>query len=363
MKIVRLMKKYPLSGGYMILILFVVSLIMFDILGSYNRELQWKKDADNYRYPYEYKMTAFSFPKDKISEFIKQAGDVDGVNVKIEEMWVSATKEAGRYGYVDAVISSATEERYPMKEGTLPRANANPSQAAIGVEYMEDIYSRDGEAFFEIDGKEYCVSGIIESPYSDYMNEKIVIYFSDLKSVRQKEIGENLSFTVQSDSAPDDALNQLYRIIKELSPGTNIQAYRETEDTSEPLGIDSEARRLQWILIGFCALVLALVADFWIEDRKREIAVKKTFGYGTWRILAMLMGELLEFMAVSFAIYLAFWGIRIALGIQEELFLLQNDMRNLWIILMLLMILLVVGVFIPAVRTLRYQPADILKKE
>ncbi len=363
MKCFRLMKRYPISGGYLIFILFIVYLIMFDILGSYNREQQWQEDAKKYQYPYKYTMTAFSFPKDQVAAFIEECQDVKDVCITVEEIWVSATKEAGKFGYADALISNAVGGLYPMKEGNLPEANADPPQIAVGVEYTKDIVHKNGASYFELDGKEYRVSGLIESPYSDYMNKKIVLNYSDLSSTRQEKIGENFSFAVQSQSAPDDALNELYRILKRLNADTHIQAYRETENNSQPLGSDGEERRIQWILIGCCALVLALVADFWIEDRNREIAVKKTFGHGTFRILGMLLSELLEFMTISFILYSAFWGVRVMCGIEKQLFLLQKDMYNLWMILFLLLLLLTAGVLVPAIRILRCQPADILKKE
>ena len=168
MKILRLLKRYPLSGGYLIAVLFIVYLILFDILGSYNRELQWKRDSLNYRYTYEYQMTAFAFPKEKIAEFAEQCQYVEGVNVKVENIWVSATKEAGRYGFVDALLSSATQEKYSIKKGRLPNKGALIPEVAVGASYEEDIEYEGEEAYFDLDGKRYRVSGIIESPYSEY---------------------------------------------------------------------------------------------------------------------------------------------------------------------------------------------------
>lgn len=360
---VRLLKRYPLSGGYLILVLFVVFLILFDILGSYNRELRWKKDAEYYRYPFEYQMTAFSLPVEEREAFAERLHEVEGVNVKIDEIEVSVTGEAGRIGFADALLSSGIGERYPMKEGTLPAADADPPQAAVGTDYEGDLYERDGASYLQIDGTEYEISGIIESPYSDYMNKKIVVCYEDLRETRKEKAGENLSMLVQSDAAPDDALNQMYRILKEVNPNVIIQAYRETASLSEPTGTDSEERTMQWMLIGFCALVLALVADFWVEDRKKEMAVRKTFGFGTVRILWMMLLELLEFMGAAFALYLIVWGIRLAAGMQTQLFLLQADMYNIWVILGVLLLLFLAGVLLPTLRTLRCHPADVLKRE
>lgn len=363
MKALRLLKRYPLSGGYLILILFIVYLIIFDILGSYNRELQWEKDSIRYQYPYNYRMTAFSFPKEKILEFEEQCQEAEAVNIKIENVWVSATQEAGKYGYVDALLSSSAEERYTMKEGKLPKRGAAVPEVAIGSAYEDDISYEENVPYFSVDGTRYRVSGIIESPYSDYLSKTIVMYYSDLKPARQQKIGENFTFQVQSETAPDDALNQLYGMIKELSPETNIQAYKEGQEAVQSTGSAMEERKMQWILIAFCALVLALVADFWMEDRTMEVAVKKTFGHTTWHILLMLFWELLEFMVLAMALYLVFTGGKMVLGVQEKLFLFQADMGNLWIIAGVLMTLMTAGVIIPALRTLRCQPADVLKRE
>lgn len=46
-----------------------------------------------------------------------------------------------------------------------------------------------------------------------------------------------------------------------------------------------------------------------------------------------------------------------------EVFLFQADMGNLWRIAGVLMLLLAAGVLIPALRTLHYQPADVLERE
>ena len=104
---------------------------------------------------------------------------------------------------------------------------------------------------------------------------------------------------------------------------------------------------VNYIVYIFCLVNSVLVSYFWIEARKREIAIRKAFGFGNFKLIGMLFADVIKLMVFSLVIFLAVYaaGYRWLAGSMRIYINLPTFMRLLGAIFLTTIITVIYPVF------------------
>ena len=153
---------------------------------------------------------------------------------------------------------------------------------------------------------------------------------------------------------------QLEELIKDKYPNCSV-LYDNVENNESVLrGLESERTILGLLLYLFAIINVTIVSYYWINVRKKEIAIRKAFGETNLQIIMLLIKEF--FFIISIAAALA---ILVQLLVHILRGTLQFDMDSFSMIVMYLGMILIASVIsslLPLRYILKIHPAEGVKK-
>ncbi|MBR4586940.1 MAG: hypothetical protein IKO30_01335 [Lachnospiraceae bacterium] len=314
--------RYPVSDIFMMigLCLSIVALFFFRNISSQNEGLRADKYDHYYKYseiidfsggdldeiPYAAQKTGYGIYRlEEVPLFINDA-DV----TKLSTIVFSANEKM-KYDLDKAFVSDPASETYPC--------------AIIGNELEKYAYVSEGREYITIQNEEYIVAGVAKSGNSSLQDHLVVLFYlgagenvkellknysgwsilvcSDLKDV--SGLGESIK-----DELPEDSKMTLF---EDRSGGEKRYDHKNETDGS-----------MFTVIYAFCIINCVTISWLWSSERKYEIALKKTLGFGQVRLALDLYIQLLRPLVYAFVICLFlnmfgadlyYEGIQLCLGI------------------------------------------------
>ncbi|MGN0166014.1 MAG: FtsX-like permease family protein [Lachnospiraceae bacterium] len=346
----------------------------------------YAEQEDNIRakYLYRYLNTVRIYDEEmnleKYDEFFSSLNDSDSnrgllLQVYIGESEADASDTTVLYIYYDCQIPLLQK----LMEGTLPGENTeNKPAVAIGYEYEQYTYERDDKSYILINGVECIVTGIIGALNVEYSSG---IIFSTPDA-----LGENVQKAIMEPCLRTQFGRMSVEAFEETDEQTNVfesveeqykYVYDETkfgirENTMGSIdrgyhGEAEESNNKMFQMFFMTLAMFALAGSFalsglWFSAHKKEIAVRKLWGYSVWQLAENLFKKLGTLALVSLVT---------AFLIQIPITFLWREGFDLFGYLNVSQVLVVVGimVFITVVmsvielkRSKRITPADALRK-
>ena len=261
------------------------------------RNAMMEKNGNKYQYETDVSYYGTSFSPDWISKS-------DRGNCIIRAFYVSLDY-AKVITSADIIVYNNEALHLPMLSGKLPQASTkdtNEHIVAIGEAYRQYVHKLNGEDYFTINGEEYRVTGYIGGGMSNEYDEYIVLHAECLGDGLNQQLcsdssalGMDIVFQSDKYEMAEDIEKTRTALSKMGSCSVNSSEYNE----EATVNLDSGSTYF-WIYV-YCGGISVLISVFWIIQRKKELVIRRAYGYSNKRLIGFLAAEYIKISAVSLA--------------------------------------------------------------
>lgn len=307
--------RYHLVSVYFIISQMVILMSVFNVLHIFNKAYAKERErleaiADN----------RIELTVDTVNGQDMLTGAGKGVtkgNVVAEGKLTCEVAEIGSLNRCEVILSINEATPYKMISGHIPGESPDDTGkrcVALGRNKVGYAKERDGIKYLTINQEEYEVVGIIGSENSDFWDYKIVLN-SDCMGDKLKNSYKsvnNYTITIYSNlSSVQETFEQVYQNLLSADSYSNIVAVdkRQKGESTVKATLQRENLRTNVLVYVFCIINSIIISMFWVVQRKKEVAIKRVFGYSNIRIVSDLARDLLLLMIITFVFYLTGYAI------------------------------------------------------
>lgn len=284
------------------------------------------------------------------------------INLKIDKEIV-IYKGINLYGVKGNLCGTLYDSALPyqprIKKGNFlsaSQSNSNGMLAVIGKMYKKDLYKKGTDYYIIINHCEYKVIGITSSSQD---GNKIYIPYKAFMKIYGQSLISNFMLSIRKIDLNNNAvMNELYSNLNSTDVITNLN------------NGDMNYSYSSFFILGFAVLIIASIniisfTSFWIIDRKKEIALRKTTGATNKDIREQIFSEILSISLIALILALILQYIVCFFLNQKQLieFYIYTSYRSIMIAFATALILSFIASFPPYIISTKIQPAIILKEE
>lgn len=364
-KIFRSVFRYKLTAIFFILGQLLVYFTIFGALNIYNKAFQ--KEEDRVRFQYSNRISleiTDNSKKDVITNCSEGVADGNVILAGKTNVFFEEKKSSNR---IEIILKQNEDINYELVEGRLPGSrydDIDKKIVALGRYQYKYAYEEDGKKYVTFDGEKYEVVGVIGNKDSDYLDYKIVFYIGSIGDNMLKNIREQYAYTIEIGSNSKDINNSykiIYKNIMKESRYALIESKSEKGEGASTINstLYKEKFSVNILVYIFCLLNCMLISEFLIIQRKKEIAIRSTYGFSNIRILIKITGDVSVLCLTSFVVFIA---IYMFLKIVKHNFLtISFNKLTLITVLLINVISIVLTIVYPAFIVSKIQPAVALK--
>lgn len=361
--LLRKIFRYQLTAVFFIVGQLVVFSSVFGALGIYNKAFDKEKDrlAGIYQNRIQLDVTTINQ-----SDIFTSAGlDVTAGNVLLAGKLPLGFQECG-FNTISEVILKANEDfLYSMLSGRLPGSlpeDAGKRLVALGRDKYKYAWEQDGKKYVTFEGEVYEVVGVIGSAKSDYWDYKVVFHIGCLGENTLRTIQRKGNYTIELSSNREelqDSYARIYGNIMSVEPNAGIASTKihSTGGSTVDNTLGRENIKINMIVYIFCILNCMVMSEFWIIQRRKELAVKKAFGMSNLRILAQIAGNITALSAVSLVLFILGDLLLALTPVRSQITITLNGFTCLWTVLAVLLTVAVTMIY-PVWKVLRFNVAE-----
>ena len=264
---------------------------------------------------------------------------------------------------------------YPLISGSYYTADdvkKGNKVVVLGSKLLKKAYERNGNKYIEIEEEEYLIKGVIGIPdEKSSWDNRIIMPCTSMpknyfKNNLQRDL-EDISFVIYNEKGEySQDIKQINAEGKKLFDNFTLDYLGELQDdNSLKIVVENPDFLLFVALIGYIITIIFAIniTVFWIEKRKYEISVRKAFGFTNGSIMKMIFKEMIGFAIISFAIAIIVqFLLGLAVGSIAN-YTLKLYLPNLVIGLFVVLVTALVTTLIPAIKTIKVEPAEALKSK
>ncbi len=220
-----------------------------------------------------------------------------------------------------------------------------------------------------VSGRKYEVIGILgKANEKTNWDNTIVMPVTALPEETKGSIESSRAISMilhKESKMPMSELSLLENDLKVAYNGSQLQAeevQKELDYLSMALTNPDFVQVLS-VLVYVLALINSVnVTSFWMNERKYEIGVRKAFGHTNFTIMKLLMAEMLLLISISAVVGI---GIHLALSVwvgSIAEYTTQFYLENIIVALIFVALSTLFTVIIPALKCIKLQPIEALKK-
>lgn len=338
------------SISLIMIVVFACGYVVFNynMQAKLTEKFEYQDKIDN---SYKYEKTILVTPCfERYDENVDYAGYISSaaekiVNGDINISVVDISPLMNEYGvrtmanlYIDGM-----QPKYPLIKGRYPDAEdmeKNGRCVILGKSRKKYVSTENGTDYIYLDGEKYVVTGYISTLKSHYLDNQVIIYNDDNESNMWKSVNDSLKmgmaqivFTSDTDKELYNTADEFMEQISLLSDGmleANVISEYESTEVATSYAPEQTYRQWAWLAYAFCVISDIFLLQYWIMQRKKEIAIKKIHGFSAFRILRdifsetfmlMVLGVLLGefFVVVSDAFSTGFAGFNIEIFVYTGL--------------------------------------------
>ena len=231
--------------------------------------------------------------------------------------------EEGISGYIDGVrlysdavgtevlttVYLSVPEPFPFEvtEGSVPSAERLQDEEPVillGKGLRKNTYTRDGDDYYQLCGQEYKVLGYVSAENADGLDYIRCLFYENLESKVREEIDfqaarGGLSFVFKSDTKNlmefyQEKSEQLLGIVEMMNHTSNVEESIYLED-----GGLRDFYRYAYLLYLFAIVLVIMVMQLWILQRKKELAIRRAIGFTKGQIILLIAKELLKIILMT----------------------------------------------------------------
>lgn len=364
-KFIKSIFRYKLTSVFFILGQLVIYFTVFGALNIYNKASQKEEDRIKFQYANRIQMEISDNGKNDII-----SNCTDGVtsgNVILAGKTNAFFEEKKTSNRIEIIIKQNEKLNYEMVEGHLPGiedTDTSKRQVALGRYQYKYAYKEDGKKYVTFDGERYEVVGIIGNSDSDYLDYKIVFNIKSIGENMLKNISEQYSYTIEIGSNLvdiKDSYKTIYQNILKRSSRVMVDAnsLKGNGENTIDSTLYKEKFSINILVYLFCLLNCMLISEFLIIQRKKEIAIRSTYGFSNARIVLEIMRDVSVLCLTSFVIFI-FVYIFLCI-MKSNLFVITFDILTVISVILINMISIMLTIIYPAFIVSKIQPVTALK--
>ncbi len=252
-----------------------------------------------------------------------------------------------------------------VREGKAPSAN-EPENVVLGEALAEILGKKPGDDI-QLSGRDFKIGGV--SRHLSVMDDRsVMVPLPTLQRLIGRE-GKVTGFLIRVDH-PEDAA-EMARIRSRLALSFPALDFVEADELARNNHLARLVRAIAWssswiaMSMAFLAVLNTLLMS--VTERMREIGLYNALGWGTSRVIAMVVleGVLLSAAGAVLGVILGLVGIRWIMALPQIGAMLQPEVTPI-LVLEAIGLALLLGAFgglYPAWRATRMNPVDLLRSE
>lgn len=312
--------------------------------------------------------------KDEINyhQIIDAFKDEENVSLEIDTLYFSVknNKESTVRKIEVQYFNYDYKFKYPIIEGrqyTLDEVNNGSNVAIVGKDiYQKYVQVINNKKYIQIEKLLYEVIGIIGLDYDPLeFNGSIYIPALSLPVNTYEKINKNKSLEITLFNEYEETYNiytNIKKKIHDIDNSIDVRGQTVPELSIDVAAMSIQRTKKQLLMYLFSLVNCIIVAGYWINRRRYEIAIRKIFGYTNIEITLFLAKELLAIVGLSFLISIV---VQLLFGN-----IYNSTTHNLWTFnyiniltgLVFVVITTVITVIVPARLTIKMQPVEGIKK-
>ena len=295
----------------------------------------------------------------------------DGVtegNIRAKKVGLYYTERKSSTVAPEIILAVNEELPYVMESGRIPGTSEEDygkRLVALGRSQYRYAYEENGKHYVTFENETYEVTGVIGNEGSDYSDNMIVFDNRCLGDNVRKAVNEMKEYTIAIDSNTEE-LNDTYKKVYNNVYGADINCAIESRSVSGngqstvEKTLQKENIKINKVVYIFCILNCMLMSEFWIIERNKEFAIKRTYGFGQLRLIGGIARDILILGSASLVIYVVVHLFAAGvLGI--KLYTISWNLRLIASVLFIDITELVCTIIVPVYRIMRMNPAVTLE--
>ncbi len=267
----------------------------------------------------------------------------------------------------DIIVYANEEIHMPLESGAWPskeQLSSDERLAVLGKKRKKNVITENGKDYIYISGQKYYVCGYLSGSISTEFDSYVVLFYDALgENVRSQmataEGSVQIFVSLLSNSYDVNLLHDSFA--EEIRSCGLVEEMYGSTDYESMVGIHSNAGYF-WIF-AYSLIILTLVSNFWLRERKKELSIRKAFGYKASQLVKLLLWDfsLLLIFGMAAAVLLAMLIQRFLL---EGIINLEGSLKNILMSVGVSLLIPVVSIIIPMLFINKEMPVnDIGKKE
>lgn len=202
--------------------------------------------------------------------------------------------------------------KYPLIWGRYPTREeiaGGGRYVVLGRHNMVYTYHEHGKRYIDLSGKRYQVTGCVSTGKSHYLDNTVLIFDTNCDAPLWENMNDYIimgmaALAFETDEETDMAAlaAELGAGIRDASDGAMEAVVVSASANLKPVSsYVPEPRYRKWAGLSYVFGVTATIFMlwYWLESRKRELAIKRTFGLSVPRIAVQLLSEACVVMLIG----------------------------------------------------------------
>ncbi len=271
--------------------------------------------------------------------------------------------------FMTSIILRQTEADIPYQftEGDMPEKQKIPDSvlcAVLGKDRKKYVEQINGKDYICICGEEYLVTGYICAKHSAIYDNATFLFGNRLGNRTQEAVDYYAStwgadFVLQSDNVDG---KEEYKKISPILAENGVRATPMTEfDPWFSSEVESANYRVYaYLTYLFSVCMVIMVVEFWIIQRRTEIAIRRLDGFSSIQIIGMIAKEIMNILLLTSSVIFA---AQILLNfINGEDFTTVKSVVQLTAVLLFILITFILLMIYPFVKIMKGSIVDVVKE-
>ncbi|MBQ4282837.1 MAG: ABC transporter permease [Lachnospira sp.] len=355
--------RYKLTAVFFVIGQLVMFFAIFGALGIYNKA--YEKENDRLEAIYKERIEINATTVNQSDIFTDAGCNVSDGNLLLAGKLSLDVAEAGVNTRTEVLLAINEELPYKMLDGYIPgtkNTDKGKKLVALGRDKYQYAYEENGKHWITIGGEVYEVCGIIGSEVSDYWDYKIVMSIECMGKETLKTIISNRSYTLElssNENALQEAYKSVYSNIMSLDPTAVVSGkiVNSMGASTMESTLARENIRVNVIVYIFCILNCMVMSKFWIIQRRKELAIRKTFGMSNFRIIMEIVQNIVSLIVIALLIFVGIYVvIRLAGG--QFATMLSFNITMCLVVVVAIIITTAVTMIYPIYRIIQFNPVE-----